>query len=99
MTRRFSGVADLGHRTATPKPMPVVPATVLLENEGHVRCKRWLSDELVIIGVRADPEPNEILSRFDRKRAVVQANARRPEATHLLEMKGRMPRVALQVLV
>jgi predicted transcriptional regulator len=89
----------LGGSTATPKPMPVAPATMLLENEGHVRCKRWLSDELVIVGVSADPEPNEILTRFDRKCAVLQANARRPEATHLFEMKGRMPRIALQVLV
>jgi hypothetical protein len=79
--------------------MPVAPATRLLENEGHVRCKRWLSDELVTIGVSSDPEPNEILTRFDRKCAVLLAAARRPEATHLLEMKGRMPRIALQVLV
>jgi hypothetical protein len=68
-------------------------------NDGHVRCKRRLSDEFVIIGVRTDPEPNEILTRFHRNGAVVQADARRPEATDVLEMKGRVSRIALQVLV
>jgi hypothetical protein len=38
--------------------------------------KPKLSDEPVIIGVRADPEPNEIFARFDGERAVLQAYAR-----------------------
>jgi hypothetical protein len=59
-----------------PRATPVTAATMLLENEGHVRCKRKLSDEPVIIGVRADPEPNEIFARFDGERAVLQAYAR-----------------------
>ena len=72
---------------------------MLLEKEGHVRCRRELSDELVIIAVRADPEPNEILTRLDCERAVMQPDSRRPESAHLLKMKGGMPRVALQVFV
>jgi len=59
---------------------------MLTENEGHVRCKRWLADELVVIGVRANPEPNEVFTRLDCESTMVKADARGPESAHLLEM-------------
>ncbi len=72
---------------------------MLAENVGHVRCKRELSDELVVIGVRADPEPNEILPDSTASAQWIQAYARRPEPTHLLEVKRRVPRITPQVFV
>jgi hypothetical protein len=70
-----------------------------LENEGHVRCKRWLADELVVIGMGANPEPNKVLTGLDCERTMVKADARRPEATNLLEMQGGVPRILLEVFV
>jgi hypothetical protein len=96
---RFSGVADLASQHHAAEGNAVHAGTMLAKNVGHVRCKRELSDELVVIGVRTDPEPNEILTRLDCERAVVQAYARRPEPTQLLEMKRRVPRITLQVFV
>ena len=59
---------------------------MLTENEGLVRCKRWLADELVVIGVRANPEPNEVFTRLDCESTMVKSDARGPESAHLLEM-------------
>jgi hypothetical protein len=46
--------------------------TMLSENEGHVRCKRWLADEFVVIGMRANPEPNEVLTSFHCESTMVK---------------------------
>jgi hypothetical protein len=72
---------------------------MLTENEGHVRCKRWLADEVVVIGVRANPEPNEVLTRFDCECAMLKPDARRPESAHLLEMQRGVTGVPLQMFV
>ncbi len=72
---------------------------VLVEIEGHVRCKRWLADELVVIGVRANPEPDEVLARLDCESTMVQPDPRRPEAADFLEMQGGVPRVPLEVFL
>jgi hypothetical protein len=95
----FSVVADLAPQQRAAESHAVHVSTMLAENVGHVRCERELSDELVVIGVSADPEPNEILSRLDCERAVVQPYARRPEPTHLFEMQRRVTRITLQVFV
>jgi hypothetical protein len=57
------------------------------------------NDELVVFGVRADPEPDEIVAQLNCECAMVRAYTRRPEPTQLLEMKGRVPRIPLQVFV
>ena len=51
------------------------------------RCNALLADELVILSVRADPEPDEPIWGLDRDCTVMQPNARRPEAADLLEME------------
>jgi hypothetical protein len=43
-------------------------------------------DELVVLGVRPDPEPDQVSTFFDRKRPVVQSNASRPESAHRPEV-------------
>lgn len=74
-------------------------ATVLLENEGHVRCKRSLADEFVVVGVSANPEPNEIVTRLDRESTMLKADSCRPEPSHLFEMQRRVPRVPFEMVV
>ena len=51
------------------------------------RCSVLLADELVMLSVRADPEPDEPIWGLDRDCTVMQPNARRPEAADLLEME------------
>jgi hypothetical protein len=62
---------------------------------------RRLAQQLVIITVRADPEPHYPIReavRIDADNAVVQTNTPRPEASDLLQLKRRVPRVAFSSL-
>jgi hypothetical protein len=58
-----------------------------------------MSDQAVILGVRSDPEPHNILSLFHCKSAVMQTNSNGPESADLLESQRRMLRVLKQQLV
>jgi hypothetical protein len=44
-----------------------------------------MAEESVIVGMRADPEPEDIPLVFHGERPVVQANPDGPEASDLLE--------------
>jgi hypothetical protein len=46
-----------------------------------------LADELVIVGMRADPEPHQSVGYLHGERAVTIANPGRLEAPDLLEVK------------
>ena len=81
-TRRFSGVADEKVIEGDADHAD----TMLSENEGHVRCKRWLADEFVVIGMRANPEPNEVLTSFHCESTMVQPDPCRPKPADFLEM-------------
>jgi hypothetical protein len=48
---------------------------------------RSLAKQPIVVGMTADPEPDESIGRFDGQRSVVGANPRRPEATNFLEVK------------
>jgi hypothetical protein len=54
------------------------------------------ANQLVIFGMRADPEPNYAVPSFDAKRTMMETDARGIEATDLLEPQGRMTRILLQ---
>lgn len=54
------------------------------------------ADELVILGMGADPEPQQTVGSLDRKRAIMQSYPRRPETTNLLEAERRVLMVDLQ---
>jgi hypothetical protein len=47
--------------------------------------------------VAANPEPDEAVRRFDSQGPVVGADASRPESADLLEVKGWMPGILLQL--
>lgn len=44
----------------------------------------------------ADPEPNEVIARLDRERAIRDSDTSRPEAAHFLEVERGILRVLLQ---
>ncbi len=62
-------------------------------------CNGLLADELIVLGVRAYPEPNEVLTRLNSERSMMRADAHRPKAAYLLKMKRGVPRISLQVFV
>lgn len=49
-----------------------------------------ISDHGIVVGVRTDPEPQEAFINPKSQRAIARTNAKRPEAAHLLQLKGRM---------
>lgn len=63
-----------------------------------VRSSSGLADQLVVLGVRPDPEPEDAVGCFHSYRAIVNAHARRIEAPNLLEVKRGVPRVVFELL-
>src|SRR5439155_26721250 len=57
------------------------------------------ADDLVVVGVRSDPEPVNSLRHVVAERAVVIAHAHRPQFSDALEVERGMARVGLQQLV
>jgi hypothetical protein len=55
--------------------------------------------QAIVVGVAANPEPDESIGRLDRERSVVGADPRRPEPPDSLEMKRWMPTILLQACV
>ena len=58
-----------------------------------------LYQKVVVVRVRTDPDPKQLVCGLDRKCAIVQADARRPELTDLLEVQRRMARIAAEQFV
>jgi hypothetical protein len=53
-------------------------------------------DQSVVIGMRADPEPEIAPVYFDGERTIAQADASGPVTADFLELQGRMARIALE---
>ena len=53
-------------------------------------------DHPIIVGMRADPEPEIAAVHIHRERAITQADSNRPVTSDLLEMQGWMARIAFQ---
>jgi hypothetical protein len=51
------------------------------------------TDEVVILRVRPDPEPDDVVPIFHGERSVMEPDPSRPEASDLPEMERGMPRV------
>lgn len=49
------------------------------------------ADKLIILGMRSDPEPDELLISLDSQCPVVQSNPGRPEATDTTKVQRGMP--------
>ena len=60
---------------------------------------RLLAKQPIVVGMAANPEPNEPVWRFGRKCAVVSSHSSRPERADLLEVKRRVPRILFQVSI
>jgi hypothetical protein len=61
-----------------------------------VGCMRLLAKQPVVLCMVADPEPHKAVGCFDRESPIVTSDSSGPEATGLLEMKGRVSRVLFQ---
>ena len=59
-----------------------------IDSAGHrwVRCLRS-RNQTIVRGVRPDPEPDKLGAFLHSKRPIMQADAHRPERTHLLEVQ------------
>ncbi len=60
----------------------------------------WLSPELcqqpVVVGVAANPEPENAVRQFDAQGTIVQPDADRPEPPDFLEVQGGMIAIRLE---
>src|SRR4051812_25218005 len=54
------------------------------------------SDHRIVVGVRADPEPQQPFLDFDSQRAITAAHADRPEPADLLQLEGRVARILFE---
>jgi len=63
------------------------------------RSSGWSAKHPIVVGMAANPESDEPVRCFDREGAIVSADAGRPEAAYLLEVKRRVPRILLEARV
>jgi hypothetical protein len=69
---------------------------VALSGGGNLAHHRTLLDQIVVVRVRADPEPEHAIVNLDGEGAMMKADASRPIGTDRLEMQRRVLRVLLQ---
>ena len=62
------------------------------------RCSALLAGNLVIVRMTSDPKPLHALGSIVAKRAMVLADAHRPEFPKALEVKRRVPRIGFEKL-
>jgi hypothetical protein len=60
-----------------------------------VGCMRLLAKQAIVVGMTANPEPDESVWCFDRKGAVVSPDSSGPEPADLLEVKRGVPGILL----
>lgn len=65
----------------------------------HCLAGRLASDQSIVLGMSADPEPDQVVACGGGQRTVVQADAHGPEHCHLFEVQGGMVRVGAQKCV
>jgi hypothetical protein len=63
------------------------------------RSSGLLAKQPIVVGMTANPEPDQPIGGVDGERAVVRSDTGRPEPADLLEVKGRVPRILLQASV
>jgi len=59
-------------------------------------CKRGLADDAVVIGVRADPKPQDAVRNINTERAIMSANSHRMKPSDSLEVERGVARVCLE---
>jgi len=65
-------------------PRRVASETILVE---AVKLARGSADQAVVLGVVANPEPQDPAFDIDAERAVMKAYSARPKAAHTLERR------------
>jgi hypothetical protein len=70
-----------------------------LRDAVRTESESYLSDHPIVIGVRADPEPELSVVDLNDERAIPQPNTDRPIALDLLELEGRVSWIALEPFV
>jgi hypothetical protein len=60
---------------------------------------RLSAEKAIVVGMAADPEPDESVAGFHGQRSVVGSDSRRPEPANSLEVKCGMSRILFQVRV
>ena len=65
----------------------------------RVRSDDGLAEQLVVVSVGADPEPDKTVSALHRHCAIAASHARRPETPDFLEMKRWILRILLEMFV
>ena len=65
----------------------------------RVRSDDGSAEQLIVVSVGADPEPDEPVSAFHCDCAIAASHARRPETPDFLEMKRWILRILLEMLV
>ena len=65
----------------------------------RVRSDDGLAEQLIVVSVGADPEPDETVSAFHRHCAIAASHARRPETPDFLEVKRWILRILLEMFV
>ena len=63
---------------------------------GTVDRKHLSAEQPIVVGVAADPEPDDPIGRFGAVCPIVHADASRPELPYLLEAKRGMPGIPFQ---
>lgn len=63
------------------------------------RSSGLLAKQPIVVGMAANPEPNQTVRCFDGEGAVVSADASGPEPAYLLEVKRWVPWILLQTRV
>ena len=58
-----------------------------------------LCDDLVVFGMRSDPEPVDAALNLSREGPMMRAHAYRPEIADPLEMERRMPGIRFEKFV
>ena len=98
-----AGASGEGHREAVGGQAQRDGAADAAATAGD-ECDTWghaviLTKQPIVVGMAANPEPDEPVCRFDCESAVVSSDPSRPEPAALLEVKCGMPRVLLQARV
>ena len=57
-----------------------------------------LCNQVIVLGMRSDPEPQDAIGHVYAEGAIVQAHAHRSESTDALEAKGGVRRIGLEEL-
>ena len=55
-----------------------------------------LCNQVIVLGMRSYPEPEDAIRDVDAEGAIVQADAHRTESTHAFEAKGRVRRIGFE---